>query len=490
MLRFHAMVRTGMCLLLLSLNIQLACAENRVALVVGNAKYAEVDALDNPERDATLIAAKLRSVGFDVTVILNSSLQELKKGVSEFGVKLRTGGKETVGLFYYAGHGLQSFGTNYLLPVDISLNDPADLDLVAVEASAVLKQMYSARNRTNIVILDACRNNPFDAIPEFGDNGLAEMRAPGGTFLSYATSPGEVALDGTGQNSPFSAALANELLTPGLPIELVFKQVRVSVLEKTNGRQIPWDTSSLTHPFYFSSPDHSSEQLAAERRIWETAKSSNDLNQLKLYLQTYPNGNFRQDAEFLITALTASEESSADALAIQSSKSNSMEKELIAKARLSGSIEDYTTYLRVYPDGKYAESAIAAVGKIQKELENFALDKIAATTQDSNEGNGDTGPEEVILLDQPIPSGYGSIQQKTIAELARGIASFPPGQLTGEEDWQNQSCNSCHLWTRDALCAQAKIYANTTLTNQSEGSHPYGGDFRKVLRDWGSGGCR
>jgi len=228
--------------LFLSILFCLSCpafAEERIALVVGNGAYNFVSPLDNPVLDATLVARKLEGLGFQVELLTDSNLIELKRGISHFGRKLRAAGKGATGLFYYAGHGVQSFGTNYLLPVDTSLSDAADLDLVAVEANSILRQMFSAKNKTNIVILDACRNNPLVDIPEFGDNGLAEMKAPPGTYLSYATSPGKVALDGSDGNSPFTAALAQEMTVPGAPIEQVFKQVRVKVLQQTDDAQIP-----------------------------------------------------------------------------------------------------------------------------------------------------------------------------------------------------------------------------------------------------------
>ena len=153
----------------------------------------------------------------------------MKRAIAQFGRELRKAGGDATGLFYYAGHGVQSFGNNYLLPVDVSLSDAADLDLVAVEAQSVLRQMASARNRTNIVILDACRNNPFSEIPELDDNGLAEMKAPTGTFLAYATAPGGVALDGLGGNSPFTQAVVEQIVEPGQPIEQLFEQVRRAV---------------------------------------------------------------------------------------------------------------------------------------------------------------------------------------------------------------------------------------------------------------------
>lgn len=291
---------------------QATLAEIRIALVVGNGNYGSVSSLDNPGRDATLIAETLGELGFEVTLLVDSNQVELRRGISQFGRELRDAGRDATGLFYYAGHGVQSFGTNYLLPVDISLSDAADLDLAAIEAESILQQMGSAKNRVNIVILDACRNNPFDNIPAFDDNGLAEMKAPTGTFLAYATAPGGVALDGLDGNSPFTRALAGEMTVPGVPIEQMFKQVRVAVLKNSGGRQTPWDTSSLTSDFTFAAGDLASPAEVAEFQLWSSVRSTRDPAQLKLFLLAYPKSQFGQDVRKLLSEVMEAEPSAAD----------------------------------------------------------------------------------------------------------------------------------------------------------------------------------
>lgn len=279
-------------------------AESRIALVVGNGSYSSVMPLDNPENDATLIAEALVDLGFEVTLLIDANQTELRQGISQFGSDLRGAGQAGTGLFYYAGHALQSFGNNYLLPVDASLTDAADLGLVAIEAESVLRQMFSAKNRTNIVILDACRNNPFETIPEFSDNGLAEMKAPAGTFLAYATEPGGVALDGLGDNSPFTQVLAREMMRPGAPVEQVFKNVRVAVRTLTNQHQTPWDTSSLINDFTFAAGEDLNSEDRAELQLWNAVRSAQDLAQVKLFLKAYPQSRYAQDGQNLLAALT------------------------------------------------------------------------------------------------------------------------------------------------------------------------------------------
>lgn len=197
-----AVLRLWLALVALGVWSTAALAEPRIALIVGNGAYNTVTQLDNPVPDAELMAQALRQKGFQVTMVTDAGQGALNQAIAQFGRDLRAAGREATGLFYYAGHAVQSFGENYLLPTDARLTDAADLSLVAVEAQAVLRQMRSARNRTNIVILDACRNNPFEDIPDLTDNGLAEMKAPTGTFLAYSTAPGAVALDGLTATAP------------------------------------------------------------------------------------------------------------------------------------------------------------------------------------------------------------------------------------------------------------------------------------------------
>lgn len=226
--------------------------ERRVALVVGNGAYnPSLGELANPLNDAKLVAEVLRRAGFDVQMALNLDQKGMKAIVSQFGQRLAKAGKGSVGLFYYAGHGLQIQGVNYLLPVDAVIRSEADVDLNAVSADSILAQM-DLSGSTNIVILDACRNTPVFRRFRGIQRGLAIMKTPPSpTYISYSTAPGAVAADGEGPNSPFAEALVAELPTRGEQIESTFRNVRRAVLQKTNGQQIPWEASSLVNPFVF-----------------------------------------------------------------------------------------------------------------------------------------------------------------------------------------------------------------------------------------------
>lgn len=294
-------------------------ASKRIALVIGNSSYAQIGALANPISDGRLMAETLQKIGFETTVKLDADQIGMKRAIAGFGRSLRTAGKDAVGLFYYAGHGIQYGGRNYLMPIEADPQDAADLDLVGVEANWVLRQMESAGNATNIVILDACRNNPLAQESRNVNRGLARIEAPTGSFIAYATAPGATAVDGDGENSPFTASLAKALQKPGQAIEQVFKQVRIDVIRATNGRQTPWDSSSLVDDFYFleAEPDpeptvvasrgagQGPEPTPVELSLWKSVSASGDPSRLALFLQIYPNSRFAPEAQALMTrALT------------------------------------------------------------------------------------------------------------------------------------------------------------------------------------------
>jgi uncharacterized caspase-like protein len=222
--------------------------ERRVALVVGNAEY-KLGPLRNPINDARAMSRALAQLGFDVTMIENTTKPELERAIGRFGRKL---GPDTVGLFFFAGHGIQVGGRNFLVPIDATIETEPAAKLEAVDVEAVLDQMQAAKNRVNIVILDACRNDPFSRGLRSASRGLASMDAPIGTLIGYATAPGRTAADGTGANGLYTQELLKALQTPGLRVEDVLKRTRIGVVERSKGQQTPWESSSLIGDFYFS----------------------------------------------------------------------------------------------------------------------------------------------------------------------------------------------------------------------------------------------
>jgi Caspase domain len=246
-----------------------AAAEKRVALVIGNSAYQNVTRLDNPRNDAMLIAETLSGLGF--TLIGGRAQLDLDKAtldvdVQNFGRQIQGA---DVALFYYAGHGVQVNGSNYLVPVGANPTREADVDFQMMDVNLVLRQMQGSGTRLNVVILDACRNNPFGGRGlRSNDGGLAQLRAPEGTLISYATQPGSVAQDGSNGHSPYTRALATTIKRAGLDIFQTFNQVGLTVKRETGGSQQPWVSSSpIDGSFYFVAPAAAEAKIATAPQL-------------------------------------------------------------------------------------------------------------------------------------------------------------------------------------------------------------------------------
>ncbi|MDP3074665.1 caspase family protein [Bradyrhizobium sp.] len=257
-----------------------AAAEKRIALVVGNAAYQNITRLDNPSNDARLMADTLSSLGFTLIggrAQLDLDKSALDTAVQNFGRQIQGA---DVALFFYAGHGVQVSGSNYLVPVGANPTREADVDFQMVDVNLVLRQMQGSGTRLNMVILDACRNNPFGARGlRASDGGLAQMRAPEGTLISYATQPGSVAQDGNDDHSPYTKALAATIRQAGLDIFQTFNQVGLAVKRQTGGSQQPWVSSSpIDGTFYFVPPvaTASPQVAAAPPRLSDTLRPDPD----------------------------------------------------------------------------------------------------------------------------------------------------------------------------------------------------------------------
>ena len=276
----------------------------RVALVIGNSAYKDAP-LTNPVNDARAIARALQESGFAVISRENIDQGGMLSALREFGDRLRGGG---TGLFYYAGHGMQIKGRNYLIPVGASIEREDEVAYNAVDAQAVLDKMEAAGNVANIMILDACRNNPFTRSTRSGQAGLAQMDAPVGTLVAYATSPGAVASDGSGSNGLYTQHLLTAIRQPGNKVEDVFKQVRANVRRDSQGKQVPWESTSLEGDFYFKGgapllavPVDSGS--AVEAALWDAVKASSLSIEIRAYLNRYPTGQFAAQARAQLVKL-------------------------------------------------------------------------------------------------------------------------------------------------------------------------------------------
>jgi hypothetical protein len=248
---------------------QAALAESRIALVIGQSAYRAVVPLPNPVNDAKAMAQMLGDAGFEVQSASDLSQNDLRAKIGEFAASVAAKGPDTVSLVFYAGHGLQIDGENYLVPVDIDPKREADIPLQAVRLNDILNTLTSVPSKTRIILLDACRNNPFPEINKTAGRGLAQVDVKlgtAGTLLSFSTSPGAEAEDGKGGNSPYTTALLKAGREPNLPIEDAFKRVRLSVNQATEGRQTPWESSSLVSDFrFFGQSETGAKAVAAKR---------------------------------------------------------------------------------------------------------------------------------------------------------------------------------------------------------------------------------
>jgi hypothetical protein len=257
------------------------------------------------------MADHLTRMGFDVTLKVDASRAEMIETIRAFGGKLAK--QKGAGLFYFAGHGAQLAWRNYLIPVDAKIKDVAEVDAQAVDMDTLLESMTRAKNPMNLIILDACRDNPFGGNVEIQQKGLSQIDAPPGTFLAYATAPGNTAADGLGANGLYTEHVLKEIDAPAAKLEDIFKRVRLNVRLQSKGQQIPWESTSLEQDFYFQPPKEvknlslteTEQQFQEEFALWESIQTSREPGPLEDYLRRYPSGKFSELAQFRLDRVLA-----------------------------------------------------------------------------------------------------------------------------------------------------------------------------------------
>ena len=291
----------------------------RLALVIGNGAYTGASPLKNPPNDANAIGKKLIELGFEVRTEINATTEKMVRAVSDFTQALAQageGGKATAAVLFYAGHGVQVDGENYLLPIDTEIRTKLDLQYRAIGLQLVLEALSGA-SRNSIVMLDCCRDNPLPRTFGGGtrsaakSHGLANVHAPPGVYVAFATQPHFVALDGSGDNSPFTEGLLQFMDDPGKHVSDVLMDVRRVVFEKTGGQQVPWDHSSLFEPFRFVAGDVTKleglsdearqrvlaeESEAREKSYWQVVEKSKDVGFIHSFVTQFPNSRYRAAA--------------------------------------------------------------------------------------------------------------------------------------------------------------------------------------------------
>ena len=286
-------------------------AAERVALLIGNNAYASTP-LRNAVNDAKDLGDALKELGFHVIVRENASRRDMIEAIREFDKALEGA---NAALFFYAGHAMQFKDRNFLIPIDAAMGSEEDVTFFSVEVAQIFDRMDRARTRYNFLILDACRDNPFAASFKLSSAGLAQMSAPSGTLIAYATAPGSVAADGFGRNGIYTKNILANIRMPDLPVEIMFKRVREGVERETRKLQTPWDSSSLKGDFAFNSTGRAATAgavaagpsadttLGIEREFWASVRDSNRPEDIRAYLDKYPNGNFSALARNRLDAL-------------------------------------------------------------------------------------------------------------------------------------------------------------------------------------------
>ena len=402
-------------------------AENRLALVIGNSSYKHAP-LPNAVPDARLMEVVLKESGFEVIKAENASLREMRRLVRDFGDRLnRSGG---TGLFYYAGHGVQVNGENFLVSVDSDIRREDEVADDSISAQLVLSKMDTARNRVNIIILDACRNNPFAARTRSVSNGLAIMTAPSGSLVAYSTAPGAVAEDGTGANSLYTKHLARVMRVAGLPVEEVFKRVRAAVRTESKNRQTPWENTALEGQFFFRDAPNvapsanaapaappaerpAADPQAAELAFWDAIKTSSQPADLEEFLKQFPQGRF---AGLVKNRLAAIDVRGEPAPAGAAAPAMSAEAEAWDFATRADELGAYQRYLDSHPRGTHAVEAQGRLDQLQAVV--FA-------------GGGALRPgDRLAYMDFDAISGApAGTFSRTVTRLAADVLEFDRGVL-------------------------------------------------------------
>jgi uncharacterized caspase-like protein len=433
-----------------------AQSERRVALVIGNGAY-EAAPLRNPVNDANDLASVLEQLDFEVIHLTNATRSQMNEAVRRFGREIRQGG---VGLFYFAGHGIQMDGRNFLIPIGADIEEEFEIETESVEASRVLRAMVAADNGLNIVILDACRNNPLERSFRSSVRGLTRMPAPTGSVVAYATAPNSVAADGDGRNGTYTKHLLEQMQIPDQKLEDVFKQVRIQVERETAGAQVPWEESSLTGDFYFVSGDAggtavtpppsvaeaspSLDEARREQLIWQGISDSNDVADFEQFLADFPNGNF---ASYARTRLARLREGQREQLAWQE----------IAN---SGDPAAFERFLADFPNGDFADDARGRLARLREE----DADRTAPQQRSTN-------PLATLAFESPselpAPNDFfdPSGQLEQLAQIERTDFGVPPttqlharpdsdihsGRL-GDHDSRNHPAHGARSTVRVARC--------------------------------------
>jgi hypothetical protein len=427
-------------------------AEKRVALVIGNSTYAKVPALPNPANDAGAVAALLTNAGFDVVETkTNLDVSSLRRALRDFTSAVRDA---DVAVVFYAGHGIEMNGTNYLVPVDAVLERDIDVEDEAVSLDRV-SQIIEPAKRLRVVIIDACRDNPFASGMKrtIGTRsvgrGLAKVDVTtADTLVAFAAKAGSTAADGNGSNSPYTMALLRHLVTPGLDVRLALGRVRDQVLESTGGRQEPFVYGSLGGAEISLVPARKAESTPVApasgdqaAQVWADAKETKSSVVLEEFIKRFGDSFYAS----------------------------------LARARWEELKKGQSAEVPSPPQAPASANPSASGSNVA------ALRSAPASP--SVPTNDVPVRFKEVLTSGPMPVNGHSLEQ-----LIAGIPIFPPIDGLEESVWKKQ-CNSCHNWNQKTLCEQAMTYVKNPKSALRV-SHPYGGPEKVAMMQWAKTGCQ
>ena len=335
-----------------------AASAPRLALVIGNANYAKLGALENPGRDAALMSEKLQQLGFEVTSIADRDLKAMTSDIDEFARKVKSRGPETVSVLYYAGHGIENDFVNYLVPVNADIKKRTDIAPQSLSVKRIADRLSSAGNQLNILIIDACRDNPFPqgVAPAGNPLGMVPMGAVYGVFIASSTGSGKMAFDGDDGHSPYTRALAEVISAPGEKLEDVFKSVRRHVRLTTREQQIPWESTSAELDFYFVAP---SPPPSPSAQLFAAAKDTGNVALYDLLIERFPGSSEATEARDIVGKLRLA--SSGDTTTASSAAAL-----VLARARQAQTAAAYDLVASLFPDTQEAEEARAAAARLRE----------------------------------------------------------------------------------------------------------------------------
>lgn len=432
------MVRIALAIFIGMLTTSGVVAQDRFALVIGNSAYETIAPLEYPAKDATLVADHLETLGFDVTVILDADLVQMKRSIGRYGIRIQEASEGSTGLIYYAGHGVNAFSDNFLLPVDVSVETAEDLDFVAIDVDSLAFES-EANQIQNLIILDCCTKNPLAGVPDMGGNGLFPTTVGDGNFIAYSTPANGTIAAG---NAAFTRTFIDAISVPGQSIETAIDAVSVVLVAEYGDTQALFRSSSLTDPFVFVPQ----LVLSDEEKAWLAVQDNSDISATMLFIEEYPAGEFSNDAKRLLLGLL-----SADLEPLPED----------AGGEALGQVEEITP-----------ETVIAEPNETESALPS------------------DLNIARVVRYTEPLSEGSVDILGQSIEQLITGKPLFPPIEHLPEVVWKDKNCSDCHQWTEVDLCTQAKFYMSDAGAANLTKEHPYGGTFKENLLVWAQGDCQ